>query len=152
VRVLRDARQRLEDVMQLPRGSTGHGRGKHLRAGSLRAGSDPTSWCGRQTWLSVAISSSRRKSTTRSAGLGEGASLLLHERVEPGPDGSRVNPTVHRAALTTALLERLRARGLSAATVSELTRLGAVRTAWFRHRSTALDQALRPQDRSQGAE
>ena len=64
--------------------------------------------------------------------LREGGILLLHERVEPGSDGSPVNPSVDRAALTTALLDELTARGLSAVTVSELTKIGAVRTAWFR--------------------
>jgi peptidoglycan/xylan/chitin deacetylase (PgdA/CDA1 family) len=58
--------------------------------------------------------------------------LLLHERLEPGPDGEPVTTTFDRAALTSAVLAGVAARGLRPVPVGELTAHGARRTAWFR--------------------
>jgi peptidoglycan/xylan/chitin deacetylase (PgdA/CDA1 family) len=133
VRTLRNARQRLEDIVRLPVKYYRPPYGKQTPASWLatrRAGlrvvvwsADAADWEDHQLGAHVDHAFKR---------LREGGILLLHERVEPGPDGSPVNPSVDRAALTTALLDELVARGLSAVTVSELTEFGAVRTAWFR--------------------
>jgi peptidoglycan/xylan/chitin deacetylase (PgdA/CDA1 family) len=133
VRALQNARQRLEDIVRLPVTYYRPPYGKQTLASWLaarRAGlrvvvwsADAADWEDRQ--LGAHVDHAFKM-------LREGGILLLHERVEPGPDGSPVNPSVDRAALIRALLDGLMARGLSAVTVSELTEFGAVRTAWFR--------------------
>lgn len=66
------------------------------------------------------------------AGLTPGGVLLLHERLEPGPDGQPVHTELDRTALVDGLLTEAGRRGLAAVTVSELSRAGSRRTAWFR--------------------
>lgn len=66
------------------------------------------------------------------AGLAPGGVLLLHERLEPGPDGEPVSTRFDRAALVDLLLTEADEHGLTAVTVGELSRSGPRRTAWFR--------------------
>ncbi|WP_291763390.1 polysaccharide deacetylase family protein [Cellulomonas sp. 73-145] len=66
------------------------------------------------------------------AGLTPGGVLLLHERLEPGPDGEPVHTRFDRAALVDLLLTEADERGMTAVTVGELSRGGPRRTAWFR--------------------
>lgn len=65
------------------------------------------------------------------AGLTPGAVLLLHERLEPGPEGEPVHTGFDRAALVDLLLTEADERGLTAVTVADLSRGGPRRTAWF---------------------
>lgn len=133
VRVLRDARQRLETVADRPVRYYRPPYGKQTPMSWLaarRAGMQVVVWSADAAdWVDLELQAHVHRAFSR---LDEGGILLLHERVEPGPDGSPVASSVNRAALTMAVLDELRTRGWSSVTIGELTQLGAVRTAWFR--------------------
>ncbi|WP_375431137.1 polysaccharide deacetylase family protein [uncultured Friedmanniella sp.] len=133
VRVLNEARLRLEDVAQVRVSYYRPPYGKQTPTSWLaarRAGLEVVVWSADAAdWEDLELLEHVDQAFAR---LTEGGILLLHERLEPGPDGSPVFASVDRAALTTAILDELEIRRLSAVTVSELVEGGAVRTAWFR--------------------
>ncbi|WP_136518716.1 polysaccharide deacetylase family protein [Cellulomonas telluris] len=133
VRTLREARHRLEAVAGTPvrlyRPPYGAQSPSSLLA-ARRAGLDVVVWS-----ADAADWEERPSADVASLGLArlaDGGILLLHERLEPGPDGTAVVTSFDRAAMTRDVLTGLHAAGLRAVRVDELTRAGAVRTAWFR--------------------
>jgi peptidoglycan/xylan/chitin deacetylase (PgdA/CDA1 family) len=133
VRMLKEARRRLEDVAQVHVRYYRPPYGKQTPSSWLaarRAGLQVVVWSADAAdWEDLALEDHLAHAYVRFAA---GGVLLLHERIEPGPDGSPVHARVDRAALTGAVLDELATRGLSAVAVGELVQDGTTRTAWFR--------------------
>jgi peptidoglycan/xylan/chitin deacetylase (PgdA/CDA1 family) len=132
-RTLTEARARLERVAGLPvrfyrppYGSQSLGSWAAVRRAGLEVvvwSADAADWEDRSA-RDVAATGTRR--------LQPGGILLLHERLEPGPDGSPVVTSFDRIEMTRLVLDGVAAAGGAAVTVGELVAPGARRTAWFR--------------------
>ena len=133
VRVLLDARARLSAIADTPirfyrppYGAQSLGSWAAARRAGLEIvvwSADAADW-EEQTAREVATTASRR--------LRAGGILLLHERLEPGPDGAPVLTSFDRVEMASLVLDDIDAAGLDAVTVGELVAPGARRTAWFR--------------------
>ena len=130
---LLDARRRLEAIAGRPVRWYRPPYGRQTPAtwfAARRAGLDVVVWSADAAdWLD-----DEQAVVTRRAldGLHPGGILLLHERVEPGPDGEPVHTGFDRPALVDAVLSDAAARGLSAVTVGDLVRRGGRRSLWWR--------------------
>lgn len=135
VRTLRDARRRLEAVAGTTVTRYRPPYGKQTPASwvaARRAGLEVVVWTADAAdWVDRPAA---EVAATAAARLGPGGILLLHERVEPGPDGEPVSTSFDRAEMAERVLDDVSARGWSAVTVETLVRDGgARRTAWFGH-------------------
>lgn len=133
LRYLRDARRRLEEVAGRPvrwyRPPYGL-QSLASWAATRRAGLDVVVWSADAAdWEDDPVGTVLGRAV---AALTPGGVLLLHERLEPGPDGEPVHTRFDRAALVDLLLREVDERGLTAVTVGELSPRGLRRTAWFR--------------------
>ena len=133
LRTLVEARRRLEEVAEVPV--------RYYRP--PYGAQSPASWlAARRAGLQVVVwsadaadweeGSAQDVAGRALARLADRGVLLLHERLEPGPDGEPVATTFDRAAMTGAVLAGVAAEGLRPVTVGDLTAAGARRTAWFR--------------------
>ncbi len=132
-RLLKEARARLAVVAgapvryyRPPYGAQSLGSWAAARRAGLQIvvwSADAADW-EEQTAQDVAATANRR--------LRAGGILLLHERLEPGPDGTPVITSFDRVEMAAKVLDSVEAAGRIPVTVGELVAPGARRTAWFR--------------------
>ncbi len=130
---VRDARRLVEDIAQVavrwyrpPYGAQSITSYRAVR----RAGLDVVVWSAdADDWTDGPVELVAGRAFERLRG---GGILLLHERLEPGPLGERVETTFDRVEMLRGVLAGCGERGWAATTVGSLVADGARRTAWLR--------------------